>query len=111
MSNDVNENEKEFTPNESLQLISKMMDKVRDDKLWRIAKKRAAFKVLFLVYVVMNGMLVALWYFANGSQSYFWPIWPILGWGLGVLYQYVDAYLGNTLFSEEKEFERLKRKK
>jgi hypothetical protein len=106
-----NENEKEFTPKESLQLISEMMDKVRDDKLWRIAKKRSAFKMLFMVYILMNGMLVGLWYFTTGPGSHFWPIWPILGWGLGILYQFVDAYMGNTVFSEEKEFQRLKRKK
>jgi len=64
-----------------------------------------------MVYILVNCMLVALWCFTNGVKSYFWPMWPILGWGLGILYQFVDAYMGNTVFSDEKEFERLKRKK
>jgi len=110
-SNQPHEPDNEFTPQESLQLISKTMDKVRDEKLWRIAKKRVAFKVNLLVYIIMNLMLIALWYFTTGASSYFWPIWPILGWGLGVLFQYIDAYWNNNLFSEEKEFEKLKRKR
>ena len=34
------------------------------------------------VYVVVNVMLVAIW--AASGGGYFWPIWPILGWGIGL---------------------------
>jgi hypothetical protein len=34
----------------------------------------------------------------------------MLGWGLGIIFQFVDAYMTNGLFSEEKEFEKLKAK-
>lgn len=34
------------------------------------------------VYVVVNVMLIAIW--AASGGGYFWPIWPILGWGIGV---------------------------
>jgi class 3 adenylate cyclase len=34
------------------------------------------------VYIVVNVMLIAIWAVAGGG--YFWPIWPILGWGIGV---------------------------
>ena len=110
MENTKNKDEKNLSPQESLQLISKMMDKVRDDKLWKIAKKRATFKMILVVYIIMNLVLVALWYYTSGPGTHFWPIWPILGWGLGLLFQFVDAYWSNTLFSEEKEFEKLKKK-
>ena len=108
MSNTSNENE--LTPRESFQPGAEMTDKMRDDKLRRIAKKRVAFKKVFLMYILVNSMLVGIWFFTTGGESYFWPVWPILGWGLGMLFQYKDAYLKSTLFSEEKEFERLKRK-
>ena len=34
------------------------------------------------VYAVVNLLLVAIWAAAGGG--YFWPIWPILGWGIGL---------------------------
>ena len=34
-------------------------------------------------YIAVNVMLVAIW--ALTGAGYFWPIWPILGWGIGVL--------------------------
>jgi Domain of unknown function (DUF1707)/2TM domain len=34
-------------------------------------------------YIAVNLMLVAIW--ALTGAGYFWPIWPILGWGIGVL--------------------------
>jgi class 3 adenylate cyclase len=34
------------------------------------------------IYVVVNVMLIAIW--AASGGGYFWPIWPILGWGIGV---------------------------
>jgi hypothetical protein len=34
------------------------------------------------VYVLVNLLLVGIW-LASGA-GYFWPVWPILGWGFGV---------------------------
>jgi class 3 adenylate cyclase len=34
------------------------------------------------VYVLVNVMLIAIW--AASGGGYFWPIWPILGWGIGL---------------------------
>jgi len=103
-------NEEEFSPHESLKLIGKMMDKVQDDALWKVAKKRSAFKLSVIIYIVINAFLVGLWYFTTGPHFYFWPAWPMMGWGFGIIFQFVDAYMTNGLFSEDKEFEKLKRK-
>ena len=35
-----------------------------------------------VVYVVVNVLLVAMW--AAGGGGYFWPVWSILGWGIGL---------------------------
>jgi class 3 adenylate cyclase len=43
---------------------------------------RASFRVHFWTYVLVNVMLIGIWAAAGGG--YFWPIWPILGWGIGV---------------------------
>jgi hypothetical protein len=34
-------------------------------------------------YVAVMALLVAIW--ALTGMGYFWPIWPMLGWGIGVL--------------------------
>ena len=85
-----------------------MDEKQRDDMLWQIAKRRAAFKWSFSIYVFVNAFLVGVWYFSSGSGTYFWPVWPMLGWGIGILFQYLGAYQGNNIFTAEQEYERLK---
>jgi hypothetical protein len=55
-----------------------MEDKQRDEMLWKIAKKRASFKLSFSIYVFVNAFLIGVWYFSSGPHSYFWPIWPAL---------------------------------
>jgi class 3 adenylate cyclase len=34
------------------------------------------------IYVVVNVMLIAIW--AASGGGYFWPIWSMLGWGIGL---------------------------
>lgn len=34
------------------------------------------------VYLAVNGMLIAIW--ALTGMGYFWPIWPMMGWGIGL---------------------------
>jgi class 3 adenylate cyclase len=34
------------------------------------------------IYVLVNVMLIAIW--AASGGGYFWPIWPMLGWGIGL---------------------------
>ena len=39
-------------------------------------------RIHFTVYLVVNLALIGIW--AASGGGYFWPIWPILGWGIGV---------------------------
>lgn len=80
----------------------------KDQMLWQIAKRRAGFKASLLVYVLVNALLVVIWYLTTGIGSYFWPVWPILGWGIGMVAQYISAYHSTQIFSAEKEYEKLK---
>jgi hypothetical protein len=83
----------------------------KDDLLWQMAKKRAGFKWQLVSYVLVNTMLVAIWFLSSYNHDhfrYFWPIWPMLGWGIGLAFSYFAAYHGNNLFTAEKEYEKLK---
>jgi 2TM domain len=37
-----------------------------------------------LAYVLVNGFLSAIWLFGGGG--FFWPIFPIFGWGIGLAF-------------------------
>jgi hypothetical protein len=80
---------------------------LKDKGLWDVAKKRAGFKAAASSYVIVNLFLIAIWFFTSGRNSYFWPIWSILGWGFGLAAGYVNAYHGTKLFSTEKEYQKL----
>ena len=108
---DVQQNEEDFTPNQSLQVMADMIEKVQNDKLRRLAKKRAGFKKAVAITIFISLMLVLIWFFTTGPQSYFWPMWPFMGFAFSLLIQYLEAYAGTTFFSEDKEYEKLKRQK
>ncbi|WP_235509602.1 2TM domain-containing protein [Terrabacter sp. Soil811] len=73
-------------------------------------KKKADFRVHLLIYVLVNGMLVLIW--AMTGAGFFWPVFPIAGWGIGVVANAVDAYVVDAPTEEqiETEMERLRRR-
>lgn len=89
------------------------MEHSEKDPMWRDAERRTAFKRNLATYVVFNLFFVGIWYFSgNGyGTGHFWPIWPMLGWGVGLVMHYLGAYHTNTPFSVEKEYEKLKKEK
>lgn len=80
-----------------------------DEQLWRLAKKRAGFKWSLTAYIFMSIFFTAIWFLSSGGNIYFWPGWIMFWWGIGVAYQYVDAYHTNNFFSVNKEYENLKK--
>lgn len=89
----------------------------KDAALWELAKKRASFKKSFSVYIIVNLFLWALWFFTSNNnelrelkRNIPWPIFPTLGWGVGMGFQYLDAYVSPKSFSIENEYQKLKNK-
>ena len=85
----------------------------RDKTLWAIAKKRVAFKKSFLTYAIINIFLWSIWFFSgrnfgSGNYNWPWPLWVTLGWGIGIAFQYRDAYLTSGSDSVQKEYDKLK---
>ncbi len=89
------------------------MEPTNDERLWRLARRRAAFKKSLYSYLVINAFLWAIWWFVSGHRSglhsYPWPIWVMLGWGVGLGFQYFDAYSGNKQDMAIEEFKKLKK--
>ncbi|WP_071191446.1 2TM domain-containing protein [Trichormus sp. NMC-1] len=55
------------------------------------SQKRKEFKSHLISFIVINGFLILLNLFT--SPSYFWAIYPILGWGLGLLLHGIKTYM------------------
>ena len=66
----------------------------QDDRLRQLAierlKKRSEFGAHLLAYVLVNTFFVAIW--AVTGNGFFWPIFPILGWGIGLAFNAWDVY-------------------
>jgi class 3 adenylate cyclase len=43
---------------------------------------RTSLKIHGTLYLLVNALLIGIW--AASGGGYFWPVWPILGWGIGV---------------------------
>jgi hypothetical protein len=54
-------------------------------------KKQQEFKQYLTVWIGVSVMLTLFWLF-TGRPAVFWPIFPILGMGLGAFFQWREAY-------------------
>ena len=49
----------------------------------RPPRRRARPRPELAAFLAVNLMLIVIW--AATGAGYFWPIWPLLGWGLGII--------------------------
>ena len=69
----------------------------RQQAIRRIEAKRG-FKVHVAVYLAVNALLALIW--ALGSGGFFWPVWPMLGWGIGVVAHAASVYFRPSEITE-----------
>lgn len=80
----------------------------KNEHLWRVAQMRARFKNGAISYLIVNIFLIGIWYFTSGPRNFFWPMFPLIFWGIGLLFNYYYAYYDNGRLVE-KEYEKLLR--
>jgi hypothetical protein len=83
-------------------------DQLREQAIAQLKKKRD-FATHAVVYLLVNAFLVAIWAFTG--SDFFWPIFPILGWGIGLGANAWDVY-GRKPISEgeiQQEIHRLRK--
>jgi len=75
-----------------------------DDDLRQLAlrrlKKRHDFYGHLLVYTLVNTFIVVIWALTDGN-GFFWPIFPIAGWGIGVIMNAWDVF-GSNGYDEDR---------
>lgn len=87
------------------------MNQEKDQRLWKAAKARVKFKRHLYTYLAVNLLLWILWAIGaneNKTGSIPWPIWPGLGWGIGLLFSYFGAYGSPNGSDIEREYQKLK---
>jgi hypothetical protein len=72
-------------------------DERREAAIRRLKAKRGFLQNL-VSYVIVNGFLVAIWAFSGAG--YFWPIWVMAGWGIGLV-SHAWAVYGRTGITEQ----------
>jgi hypothetical protein len=75
-------------------------------------KRRREFHKHLVIYVLVNAALVCIW-FVTSAGGFFWPVFPIVFWGIGVVMNAWDAYSVDAMSEEriEREMERLQHRR
>lgn len=81
-------------------------DDLRARALRRLKKKRDLQGHL-LVYVLVNASIVVVWAMTSPG-GFFWPVFPMAFWGIGVLMNVWDVYR-NEEFDEQQVQEEMRR--
>ena len=78
----------------------------REQAITRL-KQKSEFLTHLFVYLVVNAFIVVIW-LATGA-GFFWPIFPMLGWGIGLVFHAWDVYWRTPISEEQirREMERL----
>ena len=72
------------------------------------AKLKVEFKIHLITYIAVNALLAAINLIL--TPDYIWVIWPVLGWGIGLIVHAINVHVAtNSSFKErmiEKELEK-----
>ena len=75
--------ERAFAARTAGELSELMTDLPAQDAPRRSSRDRSGRRAHFATYARVMLLLVAIW--ALTGAGYFWPVWPMLGWGVAVL--------------------------
>ncbi|MGA1872786.1 MAG: 2TM domain-containing protein [Thermoplasmatota archaeon] len=78
---------------------------MRDDEIEKRARKRVRkirdFYTHLVVYVIINAMLVGIWYLSGAGFP--WFVFPLGGWGIGIFFHWYSVYIEDGLLGKEWE--------
>lgn len=89
---------------------------ISEEELRKKAEKhveeKVGFYIHFAVYIMVNLLLVTIWYTSTGPKSFPWFIYVTVGWGIGIVVHFVAAFAGGSYKDKliVKEYEKLRNK-
>ncbi|GAA3337489.1 hypothetical protein GCM10020358_13960 [Amorphoplanes nipponensis] len=54
-------------------------------------RKKRDLQAHLLAYLLVNAFLTTVW-FLTDAGGFFWPVFPLFGWGIGVAFHIWDVY-------------------
>lgn len=79
-----------------------------DNDLEELARKRVQARMGFIIhlamYVVANAGMFGVWYLTG--RGYPWFMWPMLGWGIGILAHAIGLFVGPGSPAERRAIDR-----
>jgi hypothetical protein len=72
-------------------MVTDTREQAARDRAVTQLKKRRDFYGHLLIYVLVNTFLVVIWAVV-GAHGFFWPVFPIVGWGIGVVMNAWDVF-------------------
>lgn len=97
--------------------VNHMPNEMSEQELYEAARKRVEEKKGFFIhlatYICVNIGLVLIWAFAAGG-GYPWFLWPLGGWGIGLLFHGLGVFVFSRTTARdkraiEKEMEKLRK--
>jgi len=84
-------------------------DQLRQLAISQLRKKRG-LQAHLLAYLTVNLLFNAIW-FLTTPGGFYWPVFPLLGWGIGLAFNVWDVYRPDRPSEEdiEREMQRLSR--
>lgn len=78
----------------------------------RRLKKKQDLRGHLLVYVLVNTFLVVIWAMTSGAGGFFWPVFVMVGWGIGVVANIYDVYFADEFDEDDiqREMQHLSRR-
>jgi hypothetical protein len=81
-------------------------DKEIENRIRDRVRKIRDFYTHLVVYVVINLMLVGIWYFTSGGFP--WFIFPVVGWGIGLFFHWYSVYVEDGILGRNWEDKKVK---
>jgi uncharacterized membrane protein len=72
---------------------------LRERALKRLKDKRD-LQAHMLAYLLVNATLIGIWAVV-GPAWLFWPVFPLLGWGIGLVFHAWNYFYGTRITEEE----------
>ena len=76
-----------------------MNDEERREAAVKRLKDKRDFRNHVAAYVLVNTLLVAIWAFSGGG--YFWPVWAMAGWGIGLAFNAWAVYFERPITEDD----------
>ena len=85
-------------------MVNDIHEQTARDQAVTQLKKQRDFHAHLLVYVLVNAFLVVIWAISD-PHGFFWPVFPIVGWGIAVAMNAWDVYWRPAITEEDIQHE------